>query len=78
MPNVITHGLLAQQTLKLLPVSVVKDAIAKYPQAYLFGSNGPDFLFYYLLFNRHFFILLSFNRKVRYVYAKLAKHKTLF
>ena len=47
MPNVITHGLLAQQTLKLLPVSVVKDAIAKYPQAYLFGSNGPDFLFYY-------------------------------
>jgi hypothetical protein len=47
MPNVITHGLLAKQTLKLLPVSVVKDAIAKYPQAYLFGSNGPDFLFYY-------------------------------
>lgn len=47
MPNVITHGLLAKETLKQLPVSVVKDAIAKYPQAYLFGSNGPDFLFYY-------------------------------
>jgi hypothetical protein len=47
MPNVITHGLLAKETLKRLPVSVVKDAIAMYPQAYLFGSNGPDFLFYY-------------------------------
>jgi hypothetical protein len=47
MPNVITHGLLAKETLRQLPVSVVKDAIAKYPQAYLFGSNGPDFLFYY-------------------------------
>ena len=47
MPNVITHGLLARQVLNLLPDSVVKDAIVKYPQAYLFGSNGPDFLFYY-------------------------------
>ena len=47
MPNVITHGLCAKEALKRLEVSAVKDAIAKYPQAYLFGSNGPDFLFYY-------------------------------
>lgn len=47
MPNVITHGLMAQETLKQLPVSTVRSAIEHFEQAFLFGSNGPDFLFYY-------------------------------
>ena len=47
MPNVITHGLLAQDVIQQLEVSSVTQAIQEYPQAYLFGSNGPDYLFYY-------------------------------
>lgn len=47
MPNVITHGLMAHEVVQLLDESFVADAIAAYPRLFFFGSNGPDFLFYY-------------------------------
>jgi len=47
MPNVITHGLLANEMLKQIPVSEVRSAMMRFEQAFIFGSNGPDFLFYY-------------------------------
>lgn len=50
MPNVVTHGLMALDVYNQLESSRVKSAIAKYPKAYLLGSNGPDILFYYNVF----------------------------
>lgn len=47
MPNVITHGLLAQDVIQQLEPSSITESIQEYSQAYLFGSNGPDYLFYY-------------------------------
>ncbi len=47
MPNVLTHGLMAKQTQKQLSESLVLDAIKAHPKVYLFGSNGPDILYYY-------------------------------
>lgn len=47
MPNVITHGLMAQDVVGVLEESRVADAIQSYPQLFLLGSNGPDYLFYY-------------------------------
>ncbi len=47
MPNVITHGLMAQDVVGVLDESRVADAIQTYPQLFLLGSNGPDYLFYY-------------------------------
>lgn len=47
MPNVITHGLLANQAIKSISDGDLLTAIKAYPQAYLLGSNGPDLLFYY-------------------------------
>lgn len=49
MPNVITHGLHAQDVIQQLDASGVTQAIQDFPQPYLFGSNGPDYLFYYLV-----------------------------
>lgn len=49
MPNVITHGLLAQDVIGQLEPTLLTQAIQDYPSAYLFGSNGPDYLFYYLV-----------------------------
>lgn len=50
IPNVITHGLMALDVYNQLENSRVKQAIQKYPKAYLLGSNGPDILFYYKVF----------------------------
>ena len=47
MPNIATHGLLAQEVLDKAPFDVLADVIRRYPKAYFLGSNGPDFLFYY-------------------------------
>ncbi len=47
MPNVITHGLMAQDVVGVLEESRVATAIQTYPQLFLLGSNGPDYLFYY-------------------------------
>lgn len=50
MPNVVTHGLMALDVYNQLEDSRVKSAIARFPKAYLLGSNGPDILFYYNVF----------------------------
>lgn len=47
MPNVITHGLMALKTKEHVSTAQIQSAITKYHDVYLFGSNGPDFLFYY-------------------------------
>jgi hypothetical protein len=47
MPNIATHGLLAQDVLDAAPFKSLADIIRRYPKAYFLGSNGPDFLFYY-------------------------------
>lgn len=47
MPNVLTHGLMALKTKENISTVQIKKAISKYRNVYLFGSNGPDFLFYY-------------------------------
>jgi len=47
MPNIATHGLLAQDVLDKAPFQTLADLIAHYPKAYFLGSNGPDLLFYY-------------------------------
>lgn len=47
MPNVLTHGLMALKIKNHLSTPTIKRAITNYPDVYLFGSNGPDFLFYY-------------------------------
>lgn len=52
MPNVITHGLMAHEVTQIIEDNTVSQSISKYPRAFFFGSNGPDFLFYYR-FLRH-------------------------
>lgn len=47
MPNIATHGLLAQDVLDKAPFKSLAKIISQYPKAYFLGSNGPDFLFYY-------------------------------
>lgn len=47
MPNIITHGLCAQDSLDLMNNSELKTLIQKNPRLFALGSNGPDFLFYY-------------------------------
>jgi len=47
MPNIATHGLLAQDVLDKAPFQTLADLITHYPKAYFLGSNGPDLLFYY-------------------------------
>lgn len=50
MPNVITHGLMANEVVQLLENTEITEAIEKYPRLFFFGSNGPDYLFYYRYF----------------------------
>lgn len=47
MPNVLTHGLMANQVVQKLDVNRVSKAIEAHWRPFLFGSNGPDFLFYH-------------------------------
>ncbi len=47
MPNVITHGLMAQDVRSQLETPHVKQAIESYKRAYFLGCNGPDIFFYY-------------------------------
>lgn len=47
MPNVLTHGLMALKAKEHVSASQIQQAISKHRDVYLFGSNGPDFLFYY-------------------------------
>lgn len=47
MPNVLTHGLMALKAKEHVSASHIQRAISTYRDVYLFGSNGPDFLFYY-------------------------------
>ncbi|MBS3992061.1 MAG: zinc dependent phospholipase C family protein [Erysipelothrix sp.] len=47
MPNVLTHGLMAQRVFETLSEGDVVRAIKAHPQVFKFASNGPDFLFYY-------------------------------
>jgi hypothetical protein len=47
MPNIATHGLLAQDVLDNAPFTRLAQLIERYPKAYFLGSNGPDLLFYY-------------------------------
>lgn len=47
MPNVLTHGLMAQRVFETMCEGEVVSAIRANPQVYKFASNGPDFLFYY-------------------------------
>lgn len=50
MPNIITHYLFAKEV-KTQTDSDILECIRKYPNEFVIGSNGPDFLFFY-----HFFI----------------------
>jgi hypothetical protein len=47
MPNIATHGLLAQDALDNAPFQTLARIIRQYPKAYFLGSNGPDLFFYY-------------------------------
>lgn len=47
MPNVLTHGLMAQEIVKQLSEQKILAATEAHKNVYLFASNGPDFLFYY-------------------------------
>ncbi len=47
MPNVITHALMALQSKEQFSETIIVEAINNHKSVYLFGSNGPDFLFYY-------------------------------
>lgn len=47
MPNVLTHGLMANQVVQKLDANQVSAAIEADARPFLFGSNGPDFLFYH-------------------------------
>lgn len=51
MPNVITHGLMANGVVQLLEQSEISTAIEQNPRLFFFGSNGPDYLFYYRYFS---------------------------
>lgn len=47
MPNIMTHALLAQDTIESIECPTLSALIAKYPRVYALGSSGPDFMFYY-------------------------------
>lgn len=47
MPNVITHGLMAHEVIQNCESSSLSQAIENNLRLFFFGSNGPDFLFYY-------------------------------
>lgn len=47
MPNVITHGLMAQDVRSQLNAPLLHRAIDAHNVAYFLGSSGPDIFFYY-------------------------------
>lgn len=46
MPNIITHKIFAEEVVKDLHKSDIRNIIEKHPQLFYIGSNGPDFLFF--------------------------------
>lgn len=52
MPNIITHGLFAKAVYDQLNQPLLKKTITEYPREFIIGSNGPDFLFFYRLFQK--------------------------
>lgn len=51
MPTVITHALMAQDVVQTLDATEVSRCIESHPQAYFYGAQGPDFLFFYRYFS---------------------------
>ncbi len=52
MPNIITHYLFAAQVKSTLQSKKLLTAINRYPDEFIIGSNGPDFLFFYKYFSK--------------------------
>ena len=51
MPSIITHGLFAKNVLDHLNDKKLIQIIKKHPREFIIGSNGPDFFFFYKIFN---------------------------
>ena len=51
MPNIITHGLFAKNVFDHLQDETLIETIKKNPREFIIGSNGPDFFFFYKIFN---------------------------
>lgn len=47
MPNIITHKIFAEEVLKNIKKTDIRNSIEEHLQIYYIGSNGPDFLFFY-------------------------------
>lgn len=47
MPNIITHKIFAEEVLKNIKKTDIRNIIEEHLQIYYIGSNGPDFLFFY-------------------------------
>ena len=54
MPNIITHGLFAKAVYEEIQNDELKNIIKEYPREFIIGSNGPDFLFFYKLFQKKY------------------------
>ncbi|MGN1344057.1 MAG: zinc dependent phospholipase C family protein [Traorella sp.] len=52
MPNIITHGLFAKAVYDEIQDDNLKQIIKEFPREFVIGSNGPDFLFFYKLFQK--------------------------
>jgi len=64
MPSSITHQLVAEETKKRLPEQLKKIVDAA-PDEYYFGSQGPDFLFFYRIGSKKEYNLGKFLHRYR-------------
>ena len=51
MPSIITHGLFAKNVFNNLKDEQLVQIIKNNPREFIIGSNGPDFFFFYKIFN---------------------------
>lgn len=51
MPSIITHGLFAKEVYNNLKDEQLIQIIKNNPKEFIIGSNGPDFFFFYKIFN---------------------------
>lgn len=64
MPSSITHQLVAEEALKLLPPEA-KAAAERFPDEYFLGCQGPDMFFFYRIGNRSEYNLGKFLHRYR-------------
>lgn len=64
MPSSITHQLIAEEALPLLPPSA-RGAIGRAPDEYYLGAQGPDLFFFYRIGNRSEYNLGKFLHRYR-------------